>query len=139
MSTLGGGLPIHITNIRELPDGRMRRQWTLLATTVLLGVLFLGERLTGGEFGVNVLPTSNMTVRGTWFDNRVENPVANVTLTAAVRNAVTRMLLAASRRAIGWCDRDHRDRRGNMVKMRLTFGLILRPLLGCRHGRGETP
>ncbi len=43
------------------------------------------ERLTGGEFGVNVLPTSNMTVRGTWFDNRVENPVANVTLTAAVR------------------------------------------------------
>jgi outer membrane receptor protein involved in Fe transport len=43
------------------------------------------ERLTGGEFGVNLLPTSNTTVRATWYDNRIENPVANVTLTAAIR------------------------------------------------------
>jgi outer membrane receptor protein involved in Fe transport len=43
------------------------------------------ERLTGGEFGVNLLPTRNTTVRATWFDNSIENPVANVTLTAAVR------------------------------------------------------
>ena len=34
------------------------------------------ERLKGGEFGVNVAPVRNMTVRATWFDNRVENPVA---------------------------------------------------------------
>ncbi|MGE3513379.1 MAG: TonB-dependent receptor [Vicinamibacterales bacterium] len=43
------------------------------------------ERLTGGEFGVNVLPTRNLTVRTTYFDNRIKNPVANVTLTAAIR------------------------------------------------------
>jgi len=36
------------------------------------------ERLTGGEAGISVAPTRRMTVRGTWFDNRVNNPVANV-------------------------------------------------------------
>jgi outer membrane receptor protein involved in Fe transport len=36
------------------------------------------ERLTGGEAGISVAPTSHLTVRGTWFDNRVKNPVANV-------------------------------------------------------------
>ena len=42
---------------------------------------FLGpERLTGGELGVNVAPTRALTVRATWFDNRVKNPVSNVTL-----------------------------------------------------------
>src|SRR5882672_5065733 len=38
------------------------------------------ERLTGGELGVNVAPTRAITVRATWFDNRVKNPVSNVTL-----------------------------------------------------------
>jgi outer membrane receptor protein involved in Fe transport len=37
------------------------------------------ERLTGGELGVNVAPLSNLTVRTTWFDNRVRNAVSNVT------------------------------------------------------------
>jgi iron complex outermembrane receptor protein len=36
------------------------------------------ERLTGGEAGISVTPSSHVTVRGTWFDNRVKNPVANV-------------------------------------------------------------
>ncbi len=34
----------------------------------------------GGEVGVNVEPVPNLTVRGTWFDNRIENPVSNVTI-----------------------------------------------------------
>ena len=38
------------------------------------------EHLKGGEFGVNLQPTSHLTVRGTWFDNRVKDPVANVTI-----------------------------------------------------------
>jgi outer membrane receptor protein involved in Fe transport len=41
------------------------------------------ERLVGGEFGVNVEPVPNLTVRGTWFDNRMKNPVANVTIAVA--------------------------------------------------------
>ena len=38
------------------------------------------ERLKGGEFGVNLHPTSNFSARATWFDNRVKDPVANVTI-----------------------------------------------------------
>jgi iron complex outermembrane receptor protein len=43
------------------------------------------ERLKGGELGVNVAPVRNMTVRTTWFDNRVENPVANVTIATNIQ------------------------------------------------------
>jgi iron complex outermembrane recepter protein len=39
------------------------------------------ERLVGGELGVNVLPARDVTWRVTWFDNRVKDPVANVTIT----------------------------------------------------------
>jgi iron complex outermembrane receptor protein len=40
------------------------------------------ERLTGVEAGVSVSPTSRLTVRGTLFNNRVTDPVANVTVAA---------------------------------------------------------
>lgn len=40
------------------------------------------ERLLGGETGVNVNVARNVTWRTTWFDNRVTNPVANVTLSS---------------------------------------------------------
>jgi outer membrane receptor protein involved in Fe transport len=46
------------------------------------------ERLVGGEAGVSVAPAPNVTVRTTWFDNRVTNPVSNVTL-STVGAAVT--------------------------------------------------
>jgi outer membrane receptor protein involved in Fe transport len=42
------------------------------------------ERLIGQEAGISVAATSNMTVRGTVFNNRVNDPIANVT--AAVNN-----------------------------------------------------
>ncbi len=38
------------------------------------------ERLVGGEFGVNLVPTSDLTVRATYYHNRVRNPVSNVTV-----------------------------------------------------------
>ena len=38
------------------------------------------ERLKGGELGISLAPARNVTVRTTWFDNRVENPVSNVTI-----------------------------------------------------------
>ncbi len=38
------------------------------------------ERLVGGEFGVNIAPSSNFTFRATYFQNRVKNPVSNVTI-----------------------------------------------------------
>jgi outer membrane receptor protein involved in Fe transport len=42
------------------------------------------ERLVGGEAGLNLAPSRNLTVRATWFDNRISNPVSNVTLTATL-------------------------------------------------------
>ena len=39
------------------------------------------ERLTGEEVGVSVAPTDRLTVRGTFFNNRVNDPIANVTVT----------------------------------------------------------
>lgn len=41
------------------------------------------ERLVGGELGVNLAITPDLTVRSVWFDNRVKNPVSNVTVTTA--------------------------------------------------------
>src|SRR5712691_4807512 len=38
------------------------------------------ERLIGGEAGINVTPARNVTIRTTWFDNRVKDPVSNVTI-----------------------------------------------------------
>ncbi len=38
------------------------------------------ERLVGGEAGITVAPARNVTVRATWFDNRVRNPISNVTI-----------------------------------------------------------
>jgi outer membrane receptor protein involved in Fe transport len=38
------------------------------------------ERLVGGELGLNLAITPDLTVRSVWFDNRVKNPVSNVTI-----------------------------------------------------------
>jgi outer membrane receptor protein involved in Fe transport len=43
------------------------------------------ERLKGGEIGVNLLPLPSLTIRSTYFDNRIRNPIGNVTLTANTR------------------------------------------------------
>lgn len=37
------------------------------------------ERLIGGELGLNVAPLPTLTIRTTFYDNRVKNPVSNVT------------------------------------------------------------
>jgi iron complex outermembrane receptor protein len=38
------------------------------------------ERLKGGEIGINVAPAPNVTVRTTWYDNRVTDSIGNVTI-----------------------------------------------------------
>jgi outer membrane receptor protein involved in Fe transport len=44
------------------------------------------ERLIGGEAGFSLTPVKNVSVRTTWFDNRITNPVSNVTLTTVGAN-----------------------------------------------------
>jgi outer membrane receptor protein involved in Fe transport len=56
------------------------------------------ERLVGGELGVNVAPRRDLTWRTTWYDNRVTNPVSNVTLTTVGANVTQqRQNLGATR------------------------------------------
>jgi outer membrane receptor protein involved in Fe transport len=40
------------------------------------------ERLIGGELGLSAAPVKDLTTRVTWFDNRVKDPISNVTITA---------------------------------------------------------
>jgi outer membrane receptor protein involved in Fe transport len=47
------------------------------------------ERLVGGEAGINISPVANVTWRTTWFDNRVTNPVLNVTICAGNLSGTT--------------------------------------------------
>jgi len=47
------------------------------------------ERLTGGEVGISAAPSEQLTVRGTWFTNRVSGAVANASVTA---NGLTRQV-----------------------------------------------
>ena len=56
------------------------RQFSVGAVTTRPNDTLGPERLLGGEAGVNVAPARNVTVRLTWFHNRLSNPVLNVTL-----------------------------------------------------------
>jgi outer membrane cobalamin receptor len=47
------------------------------------------ERLTGGEAGVSAGPFEQLTLRGTWFTNRVSDAIANASVTA---NGLTRQV-----------------------------------------------
>jgi outer membrane receptor protein involved in Fe transport len=41
------------------------------------------ERSTSGELGVSYTPVEQATLRATWYDNRIENAVSNVTISSA--------------------------------------------------------
>ena len=55
------------------------RQFRVGALLTLANDQLGPERLVGGEVGVSIAPVSDLTIRSTWYDNRVENPVSNVT------------------------------------------------------------
>ncbi|MBS1817902.1 MAG: TonB-dependent receptor [Acidobacteria bacterium] len=57
------------------------RQFSVGAITTRPNAQLGPERLLGGELGLNVAPMRNLTARLTWFDNRVKDPVSNVTMT----------------------------------------------------------
>ena len=58
-----------------------------VGTVLTLGNNQLGpERLLGGEAGLSIAPARGLTIRTTWFDNRITTPVANVTLTTVGAN-----------------------------------------------------
>jgi outer membrane receptor protein involved in Fe transport len=60
------------------------RQFSVGAVTTRPNDQLGPERLIGGEAGVNIAPAKNASVRFTWFDNRIDDPVTNVTLSATL-------------------------------------------------------
>ena len=56
------------------------RQFRVGALLTLANDQLGPERLVGGEVGINVTPVRNVTMRTTWYDNRVKDPVSNVTI-----------------------------------------------------------
>ena len=58
------------------------RQFRVGAILTLANEELGPERLTAVETGVSVAATERVTVRGTYFNNRVQDPIANVTIAA---------------------------------------------------------
>jgi outer membrane receptor protein involved in Fe transport len=58
-----------------------------VGTTLTLANYNLGpEHLVGGEAGASFAISPNSTVRATWFDNHIEDPVSNVTISQVGAN-----------------------------------------------------
>jgi outer membrane receptor protein involved in Fe transport len=56
------------------------RQFSVGLTRTLANEALGPERLIGGELGVRFEAARNVSIRSTYYDNRVKNPVANVTI-----------------------------------------------------------
>jgi outer membrane receptor protein involved in Fe transport len=76
------------TGFRAPTLNELYRQFRVGTVLTLANPELGPERLVGGEAGVIVMPTRNLTWRGTWFDNHVEDPVSNVTQTVVGPNVV---------------------------------------------------
>jgi outer membrane receptor protein involved in Fe transport len=56
------------------------RSFSVGAVRTLANAELGPERLVGGEAGVNIAPVRDATIRVTWYENGLEDPVANVTI-----------------------------------------------------------
>jgi|SoiMethySBSTD1v2_1073268.scaffolds.fasta_scaffold16728_6 outer membrane receptor protein involved in Fe transport len=74
------------------------------------------ERLVGGELGVNVAATRDLTVRSVWFDNRVKNPVSNVTI-ATTPAQITQQRQNVGRTRVRGVQTDAEYRLGNVWRV----------------------
>jgi iron complex outermembrane receptor protein len=72
------------------------RQFRVGAILTLANEQLGPERLVGGELGLNIAPTRDVTIRTTWYDNRISNPVSNVTRTD-LTNTLQRQNLGRTR------------------------------------------
>lgn len=70
-----------------------------VGTVLTLANYQLGpERLRGGEVGLQLSPSRHLAWRTTWYDNRITDPVSNVTLSASGANVTQqRQNLGATR------------------------------------------
>jgi len=62
------------------------RQFRVGQTLTLANYSLGPERLVGGEAGASFALSPSATVRATWFDNRITDPVSNVTISQVGQN-----------------------------------------------------
>lgn len=74
------------------------------------------ERLVGGELGVRITPMPNVSIRSTWYDNRVKDPVSNVTI-ATVGQNVTQQRQNLGRTRISGIQTDAEYRIGSFLRL----------------------
>jgi outer membrane receptor protein involved in Fe transport len=74
------------TGFRAPTLNELYRQFRVGTVLTLANNQLGPERLVGGEAGVRIEPIRNLTARVTWFDNRMKDPVSNVTLSAVGAN-----------------------------------------------------
>jgi outer membrane cobalamin receptor len=72
------------TGFRAPTLNELYRQFKKGTTTTLANYALVPERLVGSEGGVTLTVVKGMTIRATMFDNRVRNPVTNVTIPTPV-------------------------------------------------------
>ena len=68
------------TGFRAPTLNELYRQFSVGAIVTLANDQLGPERLLGGELGLNLSPVDDLTIRTTWFDNRMEDPISNVTI-----------------------------------------------------------
>jgi outer membrane receptor protein involved in Fe transport len=84
------------TGFRAPTLNELYRQFSVGPLVTLANDQLGPERLVGGELGLNIAPVENLTIRTTWFDNRMKNPISNVTL-VNVPNRAQRQNLGRTR------------------------------------------
>jgi outer membrane receptor protein involved in Fe transport len=86
------------TGFRAPTLNELYRQFRVGTVLTLANNQLGPERLKGGELGIQLAPVPAMAWRTTWFDNRIEGPVSNVTLSAVGANVTQqRVNLGATR------------------------------------------
>ena len=77
------------TGFRAPTLNELYRQFRVGSVTTRANHQLGPERLLGKDAGIRIVPTRALTLRTTWFDNRVEDPVSNVTLSVNGENVIS--------------------------------------------------
>jgi outer membrane receptor protein involved in Fe transport len=109
------------TGFRAPTLNELYRQFRVGTVLTLANHQLGPERLVGGEAGLTLMPWPNVMVRTTWFDNRIEDPVSNITI-AAVGPNVTQQRQNLGRTHVRGIQTDGELRVG--TALRLTGGYM---------------